>query len=77
MYDRNDHFFKGDASMLKSIFVVADVVIVIVWVGKEIIFHCKHVGGRHVEARELCFFGAPHLKNFACLKIQILALLIP
>jgi hypothetical protein len=77
MYDRNDHFFKGDASMLKSIFVVAYVIIVIVWVGKEIIFHCKHVGGRHIETREFCLLGAPHFKNFAYLKIQILALLIP
>jgi hypothetical protein len=69
MYDRNDHFFKGDAPVLKSIFVVADVIVVIVGIGKEIIFHGKYIGGGYVEPRELGILGAPHLKNFTCLKI--------
>ncbi len=76
MYDRNDHFLKRDAPMLKSILVMAHVVIVIVGVSKEIILHSKHIGRGYIQARKFSVLRAAHFKNFSRLKIQVSTLLV-
>ena len=77
MYNRNNHFLKRNPPMLESILEVIHVVIVIIGVSKEIIFHSKDIGRGYIQSRKLSILGSPYLKNFPRLKIQILSLLVP
>jgi hypothetical protein len=41
-------FFERDATMLKSIFVIIEIIIIIVWIQKIDIFLSKYIGGTKV-----------------------------
>lgn len=39
--DRADYFFQRNTSMLEGVSVEIHVVVIVVWVGKELVFLCK------------------------------------
>src|SRR5690606_22404878 len=63
MYNGNNHFLQGDATVLEGVFIIIHVIVIVVRIGEEIIFHCKHITGGDIELRKLGIFRYVDLEN--------------
>ena len=51
MRHRDQHFAHGDAAVLEGVAIVADVIVVVVWIGKEITLTSEDKGCAEVGLR--------------------------
>ena len=72
-HDRDEHFLKRDAAMLEGIFVVSDVIVKVIWVGKEIAAGGEDVGRGEIDSRKTEFGRAIDLENLFGLPVEVLA----
>src|SRR5690606_31053038 len=77
MNNRYNHFFQGHSPMLKSILIVIHIIVVVVGIGKEIVFYRKDIAGGNIYFRQFCFIRLVDFKYFSRFKIQVFPLLIP
>jgi len=53
-HKRDEHLFHADAAVLEGIFVILDVVVVVVGIGKKVVLHGEDVGRADVGTRQTC-----------------------
>lgn len=44
VHERHNHFFQRYTSVLKSVFIKVDIIIIVVGIGKEIVLNCEDIG---------------------------------
>ena len=69
----HEHFFHTDASVLEGVFVVGDVIVVIVGIGKERVSAGKDVACAHVGRRKPGFLRLSDGERLLRIVVQILA----
>src|SRR5690606_30518006 len=62
--------------MLKGVFVEVNIVIVIVWVSKEVIFNCKYKRSRNIGFRQEKSFGFAYREHIFDCVAQVFTVLV-
>lgn len=47
----NEHLFERNASVLKGVGVVLNVVVIVVWIGKKVVVAGENIGRRYIWRR--------------------------
>ena len=74
--DWNNHFLHRYTAVLECAFIILNVVVVIVRIGKEFVAFSKNIVRRKVGARQSVLFRVAHLKYFLLIVTQIFAYLV-
>jgi len=71
--DGYHHLFERDAAVLEGVAVVADVVVVVVGIGKEGVARGEDIARREVGRRQLGFLRFAYDEEVAVVEAQVLA----
>ena len=72
----NQHFAHRDAAVLEGVAVIAHVIVVVVWVSKEIALASENVCRAEVDFWQENLLGVFHLEDFFRVVFQVLAVLV-
>lgn len=67
------HFLHGDASMLEGVFVIRDIIIVVVGIGKKVVARDQDIACADIWRGELCFVWLFDDKHFLGIVAKIFA----